>query len=84
MFPGGDGETPGAHFNLEMVAQLVKNLAVMQETWDQISWKREWLPTPVIWPGEFHGLFHMVAKSQTQLRDFYFHFHETKSNDLPV
>ena len=19
------------------------------------SWRREWLPTPVVWPGEFHG-----------------------------
>ena len=21
------------------------------------SLKREWLPTPVLWPGEFHGLY---------------------------
>ena len=28
-------------------------------------WRREWLPTPVFWPGEFHGLFHGVAKSWT-------------------
>ena len=34
MFLGGDGEMPGAHFNLEMVAQLVKNPPAMQETWD--------------------------------------------------
>ena len=28
----------------------------MQETWVQkISWRREWLPSPVFWPGEFHG-----------------------------
>ena len=20
-------------------------------------WRREWLPTPVFWPGEFHGLY---------------------------
>ena len=27
----------------------------MQETWVQkISWRREWLPTPVFWPEEFH------------------------------
>ena len=28
----------------------------MQETWvRKISWRREWLPTPVFLPGEFHG-----------------------------
>ena len=21
----------------------------------KISWRREWLPSPVFWPGEFHG-----------------------------
>ena len=23
----------------------------------KITWRRERLPTPVIWPGEFHGLY---------------------------
>ena len=22
----------------------------------RVPWRREWLPTPVFWPGEFHGL----------------------------
>ena len=22
-----------------------------------IPWRREWLPTPIFWPGEFHGLY---------------------------
>jgi len=44
------------------VAQLVKNLPAMWETWVQplvgkIPWRRERLPTPVFWPGEFHGLY---------------------------
>ena len=44
------------------MAQLVKNPPAMQETWVQfLSWeyplRREWLPTPVLWPGEFHGLY---------------------------
>ena len=39
-------------------AQLVKNPPTMQETWiGNIPWRREWLPTPVFWPGEFHGLY---------------------------
>ena len=45
------------------VAQLVKNLPAMWETW---VWSLGWedsLSTPVFWPGEFHG----VTKSQTWL-----------------
>jgi len=39
------------------VAQLVKNLPAMRETWvGKIPWRREKLLTPVFWPGEFHGL----------------------------
>ena len=30
----------------------------------KIPWKRESLPTPVFWPGEFHGLV------QSQRKDF--------------
>ena len=38
------------------VAQTVKNLPMMQETWvGKIPWRREWQPTPVFLPGESHG-----------------------------
>ena len=45
-----------------LVAQLVKNVPSMWETW---VWSLGWeeplekvqLPTPVFWPGEFHGLY---------------------------
>ena len=45
-----------------LVAQLVKDLPAMWEPgfdpWvGTILWRRERLPTPVFWPGEFHGLF---------------------------
>ena len=45
-----------------LVAQLVTNLPAMLETWfdpwvGKIPWRRERLPTPVVWPGEFHGLY---------------------------
>ena len=38
------------------------NLPVMRETWlgswvGKIPWRRERLPTPVFWAGEFHGLY---------------------------
>ena len=34
----------------------------------KIPWRRKWLPTPIFWPGEFHG----VTKSCIWLS--YFHF----------
>ena len=45
-----------------LVTQLVKNQPAMWETWVQsLSWEEPWrrerLPTPVFWPGEFHGLY---------------------------
>ena len=64
-----------------LVAQLVKNLPAMWETsvwslgWED-PWRRERLPMPVFWPGEFHGEFHIVhevAKSRTWLSNFHFH-----------
>ena len=46
-----------------LVAQMVKNPPAMQEMqvgslgpWiRKIPWRREWLPTPVFLPEEFHG-----------------------------
>ena len=29
----------------------------------KIPWRREWLPTPIFWPGEFHGLRSPVGYS---------------------
>ena len=59
------------------MAQTVKNPSVMQEIkfhiWiRKIPWRKEQLPTPVFWPGEFNGLFHGVTKSGTRLSDFDF------------
>ena len=43
-----------------LVAQLVKNLPAMQETWlvpwvSKILGRRKWQPPPVFLPEEFHG-----------------------------
>ena len=43
------------------VVQLVKDPAAMWETWvqpwvEKIPWRRERLPTPVFWPGEFQSV----------------------------
>ena len=45
-----------------LVAHLVKNSPAMWETCVRsLSWEdsleKQWLPTPVFWPGEFHGLY---------------------------
>jgi len=41
----------------------------------KMPWRRERLPTPVFWPGEFHGcIVHGVAKSWTRLSHFHFHW----------
>ena len=47
---------------------MVKNLPAVQETWVQsLVWedplKREWLPTPVFLPREFHGQKSLVSYS---------------------
>ena len=51
-----------------LVAQMVKNLPVMQrpgfDLWvGKIPWRRDWLPTPVFLPGEFHGKRSLVGYS---------------------
>ena len=43
-----------------LMAQIGKNLPVMQKTWVQSlgqedPLEKEWLPAPVFSPGEFHG-----------------------------
>ena len=49
-----------------LVAQMVKNLPPMQErhgfdpSISQIPWRRVWLPTPVLLPGESHGQRNLV------------------------
>ena len=51
-----------SYFLASLVAQLVKNLPAIWETWIRsLGWEdpleRERLPTPVSWPGEFCGLY---------------------------
>ena len=65
----GSGSSPGEGIGYPLqyswasfVAQLVKNLPPMWETWDdpwvgKMPWRRERLLTPALWPGEFHGLY---------------------------
>ena len=46
---------------------MTQDPPAMWETWvrswvGKIPWKREQLPTPVFWPGEFHGLQSMGSQ----------------------
>ena len=64
-----------------LVAQQVKNLPIMQETWVQsLGWEgslekgRLW--TPVFWPGEFHGLHSPWGRKESDMTErIYFNFH---------
>ena len=33
----------------------------------KISWRRERLPTPVFWPGEFHGLYSLWSRKESDI-----------------
>ena len=53
---------PFQYYWASVVAQLVKNLPTMRETWVQsLGWEdpleKGKVPTPVFWPGEFHRLY---------------------------
>ena len=68
-----------------LVAQLVKNLPAIREPWVQsLSWegplekgkegKGREIPTPVFWPGEFHGLSPWSCKESDTTERLSLHF----------
>ena len=62
-----------------LVAQLVICLQCGRagfSPWvEKIPWRRERVPTPVLWPGEFHGLYSPWGhKESDMMSDFHFHF----------
>ena len=53
-----------------LMAQMVKNLTAMQETWvGKMPWRREWLPTPVFLPGKSHGQRNLTGYSPWGLKE---------------
>ena len=53
-----------------LVAQLVKNPPTIQETWVRSlgwedPWRREQLPTPLFRPWEFHGLYSLWGRKES-------------------
>ena len=65
-----------------LVAQLVKNLPAMWETWvGKIPWRRERLPTlntPVFWPGEFHQLYSPWGHKESYTTECLSHYFSNK------
>ena len=47
----------------------------------KIPWRRERLPPPVFWPGEFHGLYSPWGRKES---DFHFHFHQCYNKLLQI
>ena len=47
-----------------------KNLPAMFNLWvGKIPWRREWLPAPVFWPGEFHGLYSPQGRKESDMTE---------------
>ena len=55
------------------MAQLVKNLPAMRETWVQsLGWKdplEKRNATPVFWPGELHGLYRPWGRKESDMTE---------------
>ena len=53
-----------------------QNPPAMCETWiGKIPWRREWVPTPIFCPGEFHGLYSLWGSQKVgHVSSFHFHF----------
>ena len=58
----------------QFVVQLVKNLPAMWETWVRSLGGEDPLdkgnvPTPVFWPGEFHGLYSQWGRKELDMTE---------------
>ena len=80
------------HRSLSRVPRAIQSILISYLFYwvGKIPWRRERLPTPILWPGEFHGLFHGISKSRT-LSDFHLHTlvcvrqsQSLRTSDLPL
>ena len=71
--------------NVNNLAQTVKRLSTMRETWvnpwvGKIRWGRKWQPTPVLLPGKSHGQRSLIGyspwgrKESDMTEQLHFHF----------
>ena len=52
------------------MAQMVKHLPSMRETWvGKIPWRKKWQPTAVLFPGKSHGQRSLVGYSPWDLKE---------------
>ena len=71
IFGSGRATEEGTGYPLQyswasLVAQLVRNLPAIQDTWvGKITWIRERLPTPVFCLGELHGLYSSWGRKES-------------------
>ena len=70
---------PLQYSQASLVAQLVKNLLQcgrpgFDPCVGKIPWRRERLPTPVFWPGEFHGLCSPWGRKELDMTERLFTF----------
>ena len=68
-----------------LLAQTVKNLPAMRETWfdpwvGKIPWRREWQPTPIFLPRESHGQRSLVGHRDCRVRHHWATKHSTGMN----
>ena len=53
-----------------LVASVGKESPAMQKTWvGKIPWRSGRLPTPVFWPGEFHGLYSPWGRKESDMTE---------------
>ena len=67
-------DMPGSVPWTSLVVQLVKNQPAMRESWvrswvGKIPWRKGRLPTPVFWPGEFHGLYSSWGRKELDMAE---------------
>ena len=74
MIPGLERSAGEGNSWASCVAQLVKNLPAMQETWAQsLGWEdpleKGMAITPVFWPGDFHVLYSSWGHEESDMTD---------------
>ena len=61
-------------FRASLVAELVNNPPQCRrpgfDPWaGKIPWRRERLPTPAFWPGEFHGMYSPCSRKELDMTE---------------
>ena len=71
-FQNGDFTDALTHIGSSLVAQTVKNACNAEDLGSipglgKSPWRKEWLPTPVLWPGELHGAWQDTVHGVTKI-----------------